>query len=111
MAHRRLVAVPSLYALDVLPQNDRVILAIDPKYGIESFEDMRLKRPALRNATSTNDGTNFIGFVAHPFMESDGITADVPLPGKKGWVGDSLNSTLGSPFQVVSSISSRPTLV
>ncbi|KAJ5927634.1 hypothetical protein N7516_009407 [Penicillium verrucosum] len=82
--------MPSLCALGVLPQNDRVILAIDPKYGIESFEDMRLKRPALRIATSTNNGTNFIGFIAHTFMESYGTTADVPLPGKKGCLFSSL---------------------
>ncbi|KAJ9485167.1 hypothetical protein VN97_g8177 [Penicillium thymicola] len=69
--------MPSLGALGVLPQHDGMILAIDPKYGIESFEDLRLKRPALRIATSTNYGTNFIGFTAYASMESHGITADV----------------------------------
>jgi TRAP-type uncharacterized transport system substrate-binding protein len=69
--------MPSLRALGVLPQNDRMILAIHPKYGIKSFEDLRQKRPALRIATSTNDGTNFIGFTAYAFMECHGITAEV----------------------------------
>ncbi|KAF7181815.1 hypothetical protein CNMCM7691_001112 [Aspergillus felis] len=69
--------MPSLRALGVLPQNDRMVLAIDPKYGIKSFEDLRQQRPALRIATSTNDGTNFIGFTAYAFMECHGITAEV----------------------------------
>ncbi|KAF4239377.1 hypothetical protein CNMCM6805_005799 [Aspergillus fumigatiaffinis] len=69
--------MPSLRALGVLPQNDRLILAIDPKYGIKSFEDLRQTRPALRIATSTNDGTNFIGFTAYAFMECHGITVEV----------------------------------
>ncbi|GIC92977.1 uncharacterized protein Aud_009456 [Aspergillus udagawae] len=69
--------MPSLRALGVLPQNDRMILAIHPKYGIKSFEDLRQKRPALRIATSTNDGTNFIGFTAYAFMECHSITAEV----------------------------------
>ncbi|GAQ12296.1 hypothetical protein ALT_9617 [Aspergillus lentulus] len=69
--------MPSLRALGVLPQNDRLILAIDPKYGIKSFEDLRQKRPPLRIATSTNDGTNFIGFTAYAFMECHGITSEV----------------------------------
>ncbi|KAI9372220.1 hypothetical protein BJX61DRAFT_553076 [Aspergillus egyptiacus] len=66
--------IPSLRALGVLPQKDRMVFAIDPKYGITSFEDLRQKRPPLRIATSTNDGTNFIGYVANAFMECHGIT-------------------------------------
>lgn len=69
--------MPSLRALGVLPQNDRMILAIDDKFGITSFEDLRRKCPPLRIATSTNDGTNFIGFVAHAFMECHGISPDL----------------------------------
>ncbi|KUL82316.1 hypothetical protein ZTR_09716 [Talaromyces verruculosus] len=69
--------MPSLRALGVLPQDDRIILAVDPKYGIKSFEDLRQKRPPLRIATSTNDGTNFIGFTAYAFMECHGITPEV----------------------------------
>lgn len=69
--------MPSLRALGVLPQNDRMILAIHPKYGIKSFEDLRQKRPPLRIATSTNDGTNFIGFTAYAFMECHSITPEV----------------------------------
>ncbi|KAJ5970027.1 hypothetical protein N7501_006275 [Penicillium viridicatum] len=33
--------MPSLRALGVLPQNEPHVLAIDPKYEIESFKDLR----------------------------------------------------------------------
>ena len=69
-----LTAMPRLRALGTLPQNDRMVLAIHPKYGIETFEDLRSKKPALQIATSTNDGTNFIGFVASQFMSAHGIS-------------------------------------
>jgi uncharacterized protein len=65
--------MPSLRAIGVLPQNDRLVFAIHPKYDIRSFEDLRRTKPAIRIATSHNDGTNFIGHVAYAFMESAGI--------------------------------------
>ena len=64
----------NLRALAVLPQNDRMVLAIDPKFGIKSFEELRQKKPALRIATSTHDGTSFIGFVAAKYMDAHGIS-------------------------------------
>lgn len=67
-------AMPSLRALAVLPQNDRMVLAIDPKFGIRSFEDLRSIKPALRIATSTNDGTNLIGYTAYAYLKAHGIT-------------------------------------
>ena len=51
-----------------------MVLAIDPKFGIKSFEDLRQKKPALSIATSTNDGTNFIGHVTESFMQAHGIS-------------------------------------
>ncbi|CRG86553.1 hypothetical protein PISL3812_03562 [Talaromyces islandicus] len=57
-----------------LPQNDRMVLAVDPKFGIRSFQDLRRTKPALRIATSTNDGTNFIGYTAHAYLNAHGIT-------------------------------------
>lgn len=65
--------MPSLRALGVLPQNDRLIFAIDPKYEVHSFEELRQKKPALRIATSHNDGTNFIGHIAYAYMKAHGI--------------------------------------
>lgn len=64
---------PDIKALAVLPQNDRLVLAIDPKFGISSFEELRQKKPPLQIAASTDDGTNFIGYVSRLYMEAHGI--------------------------------------
>ena len=68
--------MPSLRALAVLPQNDRMVLAIHPKHQIRSFDDLRRVKPALRIATSVDDGTNFIGHIARRFMEAHGISEE-----------------------------------
>ena len=65
--------MPSLRALAVLPQNDRMVLAIHPKYGINTFAELRASKPTLRIATSTNDGTNFIGHVAFAYLRAHGL--------------------------------------
>ena len=65
--------MPGLRALAVLPQDDRMVLALHPKWGIKTFEALREKKPPLRIATSTDDGTSFIGYVAMRFMEAHGI--------------------------------------
>ncbi|KEF59191.1 uncharacterized protein A1O9_04035 [Exophiala aquamarina CBS 119918] len=67
-------SMPHLRALAVLPQNDKLVLAIDPKFGIRSFEQLRASKLALRIAASTDDGTNFIGYVTSKFMEAHGIS-------------------------------------
>jgi uncharacterized protein len=54
----------------VLPQDDRTVLVVDPKLGIKSFEDLLERKLAFRIAMSTNDGTNFIGYVAASFIEA-----------------------------------------
>lgn len=69
-------AVPQLRALAVLPQNDRMVLALDPKYNIKTMADLRARKPPLRLATSKNDGTNFIGYVADKFLEAHHISED-----------------------------------
>jgi uncharacterized protein len=66
---------PDLRALAVMPQDDRLILALDPRLGISSFRELRDKRPPLRLATSSDDGTNFIGHIARLMMEAHGIDA------------------------------------
>ena len=65
--------MPSLRALGVLPQNDRMVLAVCGSTGIRSFEDIRRLRLPLRIATSVDDGVNFIGYAAQRFMEAHGI--------------------------------------
>lgn len=66
-------ALPSLRALAVMPQNDCIIMALHPKFGISSFEELRLKKPALRLATCYDDGTSFIGHVAFEYLAAHGI--------------------------------------
>lgn len=81
--------MPSLRSLAVLPQRDRTLLAIDTKFGINSFEELRRVKPPLRIATSHDDGTNFIGYVARRMMEAHGISEDV----LKSWGGSYVCST------------------
>lgn len=68
--------MPHLRALAVLPQRDRMILAVHPKFGVQSFEDIRQKSPALEIATSKDDGTSFIGYVATQLLAAHGVTTE-----------------------------------
>ncbi|TPX06723.1 uncharacterized protein E0L32_002219 [Thyridium curvatum] len=81
--------MPSLRTLAVLPQRDRMLLAIDPKWGIRSWAELRRKKPALRIATSVDDGTNFIGYVAMRYMEAHGVTEET----LKSWGGSYVLTT------------------
>jgi TRAP-type uncharacterized transport system substrate-binding protein len=74
----------NLRALAVVPQTDRMILAVDPKYGCKTFEDIRERKPALRLARSADDGTNLVGYLAARFLEAHGIGEDV----LKSWGGE-----------------------
>jgi TRAP-type uncharacterized transport system substrate-binding protein len=67
----------TLRALAVLPQTDRMVFAIDPKFGVNTFEDLRRVQPPIQIATSPDDGTSMIGYVAARFMEAHGIDAAV----------------------------------
>jgi uncharacterized protein len=64
-------AAPNLRALAVIPQNDCMILAVAPRFGISTFADLRAKRPALRIATSP--ATSPIGYVGRQLLEAHGI--------------------------------------
>ncbi|NTF83980.1 TAXI family TRAP transporter solute-binding subunit [Rhizobium rhizogenes] len=69
--------MPRLRALVVLPQIDRLMLAIAPAHGIGSFADLHSKKPALRFVTSTDAEGNFIGHVATRFLAAHGITIEM----------------------------------
>lgn len=73
--------MPHIRAIAVLPQNDRMVFAIHPKYDVQSFEQLRTQKPALRIATSCNDGTNFIGYVADEFLSAH----DISVATLKSW--------------------------
>ena len=64
--------VGRLRALGTLPQDDRLVLAIDASLGIASFADLRRKRPPLRLVTGLDDGVNMTGFAAHRVLEAAG---------------------------------------
>jgi len=65
--------VGRLRALATLPQDDRLVFAIDASFGIASFAELRAKRPPLRLATALDDGVNMAGFGAHRMLEASGI--------------------------------------
>jgi TRAP-type uncharacterized transport system substrate-binding protein len=80
--------MPSLRALAVLPQNDKMVLAVAGDLGIRSFEELRQKRPPLRIATSVDDGCNLIGYTAQRLMAAHGIDADT----LRSWGGSYVES-------------------
>lgn len=65
--------MPNLRCLGVLPQDDRMVFAINPALGLATFEEIRAARAPLRIALSTNDGTNFIGHVGAKILEAHGL--------------------------------------
>jgi TRAP-type uncharacterized transport system substrate-binding protein len=52
-----------------------MVLAIDAKFGIASFADLRTKKPALRLTTAPDDGVNMVGFAAYRLLEASGVPA------------------------------------
>ncbi|MBF8721777.1 TAXI family TRAP transporter solute-binding subunit [Pseudomonas guariconensis] len=67
-------AIPKLRALAALPQDDRMTFALDAKYGINTFEQLRASRQALRIGIGQRDGLNFIGYAGYELMAAHGIT-------------------------------------
>jgi TRAP-type uncharacterized transport system substrate-binding protein len=65
--------VTRLRALGTLPQDDRLVLAIDAHLGITSFAELRAKQPKLRLVTAPDDGVNMTGFAAHRLLEASGV--------------------------------------
>lgn len=69
-----------LRALGVIPQRDRLVMAVHRRFEITSFAQLRERRPQLRLATGVNDGINHVGLSAHAVLDRAGI--DV-----RGWGG------------------------
>ena len=74
---KRTGPMPKLCAIGTLPQRDRMVLAVHPKYGVKSWEDIHRVKPPLRIVTSTDDGTSFIGYLATRFLEAHGLTREL----------------------------------
>jgi uncharacterized protein len=67
--------VGRLRALGTLPQDDALVFAIDARFGIGSFVELRAKHPAFTLSTAPDDGINMTGFAAHRMLEASGISA------------------------------------
>lgn len=65
--------MPHLRALATLPQRDRMMLVVHPKFDVHSFEDIRNKKPAPKLASSVEDGESFIGYIAMTLLAAHGV--------------------------------------
>jgi uncharacterized protein len=65
--------IKRMKALGTLPQDDRLVFAIDASLGVSSFEELRRKKPKFLLTTGIDDGVNTVGFTAHRFLEAAGI--------------------------------------
>ncbi|KAH9204850.1 hypothetical protein DL95DRAFT_494420 [Leptodontidium sp. 2 PMI_412] len=72
-----------LRGLATIPQNDRMILAVDPSLGCKTFADLRTKKPKLKIILGP-DGESPIGFVCHRYLEAHGVSVDAI----KSWGGE-----------------------
>jgi TRAP-type uncharacterized transport system substrate-binding protein len=72
---------PRLRALGVLPQRDRLVVAVHRSLEITTFAQLRVQRPQLRLATSVHDGINHVGLAAHAILDRAGVD----VTGWGGW--------------------------
>ncbi|WP_410676067.1 TAXI family TRAP transporter solute-binding subunit [Amycolatopsis sp. cmx-4-68] len=77
--------LPHLRALGVIPQRDRLVLAVERSLNVATFAELRERAPRLRLATSINDGVNHVGVAAHALLDRAGV--DV-----LGWGGEFLEN-------------------
>lgn len=70
------VAHPELRALGVVPQRDRLVIGVSRSWGIRSFDELRARRPALRLATSIDDGVNHVGLAAGELLRRSGVDVE-----------------------------------
>ncbi|GAA3581343.1 hypothetical protein GCM10022222_77560 [Amycolatopsis ultiminotia] len=62
-------AFPQLRALGVVPQRDRLVMAVHRSLELTSFAELRDRAPQLRLATSFRDGVNHVGLAAQEILE------------------------------------------
>ena len=73
------LAVPGaerLRALGTVPQADRLVTCVDAALGVSRMSDLVDVLPALRIATSQDDGVNLIGRAAHRQLAAVGVTPE-----------------------------------
>ncbi|MEV1066912.1 TAXI family TRAP transporter solute-binding subunit [Streptomyces sp. NPDC050263] len=76
---------PDLRAVGVVPRRNRLVVAVHRDLGIAAFAELRERKPALRLATSLNDGEHHVGLAAHEVLTRSGV--DVI-----GWGGELLEN-------------------
>jgi TRAP-type uncharacterized transport system substrate-binding protein len=64
---------PSLRTLGFIPQDDRLIFAVRADLGIESFDDIRKKKPVLNIATPFRDVNNLTSYATDLLLRHHGI--------------------------------------
>ena len=64
----------NIRALGTMPQEDWILLAVDARHGVHSFEEIRAKKPPLRIATGPDDGDHTVGYGVQRVMEAAGIS-------------------------------------
>ncbi|UPL01925.1 hypothetical protein LCI18_013661 [Fusarium solani-melongenae] len=74
---------PHLRGIATIPQNDRMLFAIDPSLGCKSFADIRQKKPKLKIILGP-DGESPIGYVCHRYLEAHGVSVATI----KSWGGE-----------------------
>lgn len=66
-----------LRGLAVIPQDDRMILDIDPSLGCRTFADIRAKKPKLKIILSPDNGDGLIGYCAHKLLEAHNVPVEL----------------------------------
>lgn len=68
-------SAPQLRALAVIPQRDRLVVAVDAELPVHELHDLADPRlaPDLRLATSADDGINLVGYAAHRVLDFAGV--------------------------------------
>ncbi len=69
-------AFENLRAIGLVPQTDRLVLAVDANTGLTSFEDIRERQYPLRVSTDIDDGINGVGWGVARVFEAYGFSAD-----------------------------------
>ncbi|MDX3895445.1 TAXI family TRAP transporter solute-binding subunit [Pusillimonas sp.] len=80
--------MPSLRAIGVIPQDDRMLFAIDPAFGIKTMADLREKRPPIKISTSWNNGYNLIGYAAAEYLKAHDLSPEII----RSWGGEMIYS-------------------
>jgi len=63
-----------LRAIATLPQDDRLVIAVDSKYGIASLDDLRRAKPPLTMAVAMDDGCNMVGYATNRLLDAAGLS-------------------------------------